>query len=180
MTRPILIHHAEESPLLASLTSQEILAPQQDQASEESEIVTPQEPSTSTTEQHSISETPIHQVKPVLGTTPMENQQLQNRNRPQDVKDILGTAAFKGYIQTPIQTLNGIYVNQLKWFLPLAEEAKCLAEEIHKEKQAKQWAGISHGKIIKPIFPGPTKLIANTGTAGTFTIGQGTFTLRHY
>ena len=28
MTRPILIHHAEESPLLASLTSQEIPAPQ--------------------------------------------------------------------------------------------------------------------------------------------------------
>ena len=30
MTRPILIHQPEESPLLASLTSQEILAPQQD------------------------------------------------------------------------------------------------------------------------------------------------------
>ena len=73
MTRPILISHVEESPLLASVTSQEILAPQQDQASEESEIVTPQEPLTSTTEQHSVSETPIHQVKPVLGTTPAEN-----------------------------------------------------------------------------------------------------------
>ena len=96
MTKPILIHHAEESPLLASLTSQEIPAPEQDRASEESEIVTPQEPSTSTTEQHSISETPIHQVKPVSGTTPMENRQLQNRNQPQDVMDILGTAAFEG------------------------------------------------------------------------------------
>ena len=30
MTRPILIRHAEESPLLASLISQEIPAPQQD------------------------------------------------------------------------------------------------------------------------------------------------------
>ena len=30
VTRPILIHLTEESPLLASLTSQEILAPQQD------------------------------------------------------------------------------------------------------------------------------------------------------
>ena len=30
MTRSILIHQTEESPLLASLTSQEILAPQQD------------------------------------------------------------------------------------------------------------------------------------------------------
>ena len=171
MTRPILIHQTKESPLLTSLTSQEIPAPQQDQASPESELVTPQEPSTSTTEQHSISETPIHQVKPVLDMTPMENQQLQDRNRPQDITDILGTAAYKGYVQTPIQTLDGIYVNQLKHFLPLAKEAKCLAEEIRKEKQAKQWAG------IKPIFLGPTKFVANTGTAGTFTIGQGTFTL---
>ena len=70
----------EESPLLASLLSQEIPAPQQDQASVESELVTPQEPLTSTTEQHSISETPIHQVEPVLGTTPTENRQLQDRN----------------------------------------------------------------------------------------------------
>ena len=113
-TRPILICHAEESPLLTSLTSQEILAPQQDRTSEESEIVTPQEPSTSTTEQRSISETPIYQVKPVLGMTPVENWQLQDRNQPQDVTDILGTAAFEGYIQTPIQTLSGIYVNQPK------------------------------------------------------------------
>ena len=35
VTRPILIRHAEVSPLPTSLTSQEILAPQQDQASEE-------------------------------------------------------------------------------------------------------------------------------------------------
>ena len=60
--------------LLASLTSHKILAPQQDRASEEAEIVTPHEPSTSTTEQHSTSETPIHQIEQVLGTTPVENQ----------------------------------------------------------------------------------------------------------
>ena len=84
--------------------------------------------------------------------TPVKNWQLQNRNRPQDVMDILGTAAFKGYIHTSIQTLNGIYVNQSKWFLPLAEEAKHLAEEIHKEKQAKQWAGIPHEKLLNQSF----------------------------
>ena len=38
--------------------------------------------------------------------------------------DILGTTAYEGYIQTPIQTLDGIYVNQPKHFLPLAEEEK--------------------------------------------------------
>ena len=66
--------------------------------------------------------------------------------------DILGTLAFDGYVQTPIQTLNGIYVNQLKWFLLLAEEAKCLAEEIRKEKQAEQWAGIPHEKLLIQSF----------------------------
>ena len=66
--------------------------------------------------------------------------------------DIIGTAAFKGYVHIPIQTLDGIYVNQPKQFLPLAEEAKCLAEEIHKEKQAEQWAGIPHEKLLNQSF----------------------------
>ena len=123
MTRPILIRQPEESPLLTSLSSQEILAPQQDQASAESELLT-QGSSTSTTDQHYINETLVHQVEPVLGTTPLENWQLQDRNRPQDITDILGTAAYEGYVQTPIQTLNGLYINQPKRFLPLAKEAK--------------------------------------------------------
>ena len=52
--------------------------------------------------------------------------------------------AYDRYVQTPIQTLDGLYVNQPKHFLPLAEEAKRLAEELQKEKQAEQWAGIPH------------------------------------
>ena len=66
--------------------------------------------------------------------------------------DILGTAAFEGYVQNLIQTLDGIYVNRPKWFLPLAKEAKCLAEEIHKEKQAEQWARIPHEKLLNQSF----------------------------
>ena len=64
-------------------------------------------------------------------------------------------AAYEGYVQTLIQTLDGLYVNQPKHFLPLAEEAKRLAEEIYKEKQAEQWAQ----EITQSIFPGPTKFI---------------------
>ena len=124
VTRLLLICHTEESPLLASLTSQEIPAPHQDQALEGSKIVTAQELLTSTTEQYSVSKTHVHQVEPVLGTTPIENWQLQNRNQPEDIMDILGTTAFRGYGHTPIQTLNGIYIRQLKQFLPLAEEEK--------------------------------------------------------
>ena len=84
--------------------------------------------------------------------TPSENHQLQDRNRPQDITDILGMSAYEGYVQTPIQTLDGLYVNQPKCFLPLAEEAKRLAEEICKEKQAEQWAGIPHEKLLNQSF----------------------------
>ena len=78
-------------------------------------------PSTSTTDHCSVNETPVHPVKPVLGMTPSENHPLQDRNRPQDITDVLGMAAYEGYVQTPIQTLDSLYVNQPKHFLPLAE-----------------------------------------------------------
>ena len=123
-TRLILICHAEESLLLTPLTPQRTLAPQQDRALEEPGIEISPEPSTSIEDRHSISDTPVHQVQPLLGMTPIENTWLWDRNRPEDIADVLGTTAFKGYVNTPIQTLDGIYVLQLKWFLPLAEEAK--------------------------------------------------------
>ena len=63
-------------------------------------------------------------------------------NTPEDVKEILGTRAFQKYVDTPIQTLDGIVVNQPKRSLPLAKEAKRIAEEIRIEKINKQWAGI--------------------------------------
>ena len=59
---------------------------------------------------------------------------------------------MKGYIHTPIQTLDGIYVQQLKRFLLLAEEAKHLAEEIPIEKLNEQWAGIPHKKLLNQSF----------------------------
>ena len=69
-------------------------------------------------------ETLISQVMPLLGTTPSENSQIQHRNTPEDILDILGTRVYQGYIETPLQTLDGIIVNQPKRFLPLTEEAK--------------------------------------------------------
>ena len=77
-----------------------------------------------------IEETPISQVQLLLGTTHRENLQFQNRNTPEDISDVLGTTAFQGYVNTPLQTLDGIVVQQPKRFLPLTKEAKCLAEEI--------------------------------------------------
>ena len=60
------------------------------------------------------SETPIWQVTPLLGTTPRENHQRQHKNTPDDISDILGTRVYQGYVETPLQTLDGIIVNQPK------------------------------------------------------------------
>ena len=87
-------------------------------------------------------DTLISQVTPLLGITPSENTQLQNRNTPEDIADILGTRAFQRYMDTPLQTLDGIIMNQPKHFLPLTKEAKRIAEEIRIEKINEQWAGI--------------------------------------
>ena len=72
---------------------------------------------------------------------PRESTQLQSINTPEDIEAILGTRVFQRYVDTPIQTLDGIVVNQPKWFLPLAQEAKKIAEEIRIEIINEQWAG---------------------------------------
>ena len=64
----------------------------------------------------------------------------------------MGTHVFQGYVVTPLQTLDGIVVNQPKRFLPLVEEAKCLAEEIRIEKLNEQWAGIPHEQLLNQSF----------------------------
>ena len=88
----------------------------------------------STTDMILKGETLISQVMPLLGTTPNENTQIQHRNTPEDISDILGTTVYKRYVDTPLQTLDGIIVNQPKCFLPLTEEAKRIDEEIRIEK----------------------------------------------
>ena len=100
----------------------------------------------------SDGETSVSQVTPLLGTTPSKNNQIQHRNTPDDISDILGTRVYQGYVETSLQTLDSIIVNQPKWFLPLAEEAKCIAKEIRIEKINKQWAGIPHEQLLNQSF----------------------------
>ena len=64
------------------------------------------------TEVTSAGDTLVSQVTPLLGITPHEKTQLQSRNTPEDIADILGTRAFQRYMDTPLQTLNGIIMNQ--------------------------------------------------------------------
>ena len=104
-------------------------------------------------------ETLISQVTPLLGTTPSKNTQIQHRNMPEDISDILGTRVYQRYVDTPLQTLDGIIVNQPKWFLPLAEEAKRIAKEIRIEKINEQWAGIPREQLLNQSFNDQLNLI---------------------
>ena len=94
----------------------------------------------------------VSQVTPLLGTTPSENTQIQCRNMPEDISDILGTKVYQRYMDTPLQTLDGIIVNQPKWFLPLAEEAKRISKEIRIEKIKEQWAGMPCEQLLNQSF----------------------------
>ena len=95
-TRPTLLIH-DNSPLL---TLKEVYKPTKQLKS----------PTDTTLE----GETLISQVMPLLGTTPSKNSQIQHRNMPDDISHILGTRVYQGYVETPLQTLDGIIVNQPK------------------------------------------------------------------
>ena len=106
----------------------------------------------STTDTILEGETLVSQVPLLLGTTPSENTQIRHRNTPEDISDILGTRVYKRYVDTPLQTLDRIIVNQPKHFLPLTEEAKRIAKEIRIEKINEQWAGIPREQLLNQSF----------------------------
>ena len=123
----------EDSSLLTPLTIDE---------PEWKETVQMEKQPESTTDMILKGETLVSQVTSLLGTTPSENTQIHHRNTPEDISDILEARVYKRYVDTPLQTLDGIIINQPKHFLPLAEEAKTIIEEIRIEKINEQWAGI--------------------------------------
>ena len=98
------------------------------------------------------ADTLVSQVTPLLGIMPCESTQLQNTNTQEDVEEILGTRAFQRYVDKPIQTLNGMIVNQSKHFLPLAQEAQKFTEEIRIKKINEQWAGIPREQLLNQSF----------------------------
>ena len=64
----------------------------------------------------------------------------------------MGTTAFQRYVETHIQTLDGIIVTQPKRFLPLAQEARKITEEIRIEKINEQWAGLPQEQLLNQSF----------------------------
>ena len=133
----------EDSSLLTPLTIDE---------PEWKETVQMEKQPESTTDMILEGETLISQVTPLLGTTPNENTQIHHRNTPEDISDILGTTVYKRYVDTPLQTLDGIIINQPKHFLSLTEEAKRITEEIRIEKINEQWAGIPVEQLLNQSF----------------------------
>ena len=103
-TRPTLILD-DNSPLLTPLMTVEPTP---------KAVLQPLQLPKPTEDNASDGETPVSQVTLLLGTTPSKNNQLQHRKTPDDILDILGTRVYQGYVETPLQTLDGIIVNQPK------------------------------------------------------------------
>ena len=127
------LEEAQPRQMLVIEDDSSLLAPSSINEPECKETFALMERPESPAEAASAGDTLISQVMPLLGITPSENTQLQNGNTPEDIADVLGTRAFQRYMDTPLQTLDGIIVNQPKHFLPLTKEAKRIAKEIRIE-----------------------------------------------
>ena len=146
------LEEAQPRQTLVIEDNSSLLAPSSIDEPKRKETFVPMERPEPTAEAASAGDTLISQVMPLLGTTPSDNTQLQHRNTPEDISDILGTRVYKRYVDTPLQTLDCIIVNQPKHFLPLTEEAKKIAEEIRIEKINEQWARIPCEQLLNQSF----------------------------
>ena len=146
------LEEAQPRQMLVIEDDSSLLAPSSINEPEYKETFVPMERPESTAEAASAGDTLVSQVMLLLGITSSENTQLQHRNTPEDISDILGTRAFQRYVDTPLQTLDGIIMNQPKCFLPLTKEAKRIVEEIRIEKINEQWAGIPCEQLLNQSF----------------------------
>ena len=103
----------------------------------------------SSTENNSSSHT--QSVQPTLGFTPTEVHRAES-NPTLTIPQLLEIEPCGEYTETPLKMLDGLYVMQPKRFLPLAQEAKKLAKELHKEEIASQWAGLLPEKLLQESF----------------------------
>ena len=79
--------------------------------------------------------TPIQPVEPILRLT-QEEQEIQEEAPDLSLEQLLGLSYCQDQINTPLQTLDGIYVRQPSRFLLLAQEAQKIAKKIKEEEQA--------------------------------------------
>ena len=90
------------------------------------------------------SPTPIQPVEPAP-VQPVEDPNLI-------LDECLGLSSCEEHISTPIQTLDGLYINQPSHFLPLAQDARKLAQKIKAEEKALQWSGIPVRQLSNNSF----------------------------
>ena len=64
----------------------------------------------------------------------------------------MGLSLCEEHVNTPLQTLDGQYINQPSCFLPLAQEARKLAQKIKQEEEASQWSGIPVEQLLNSSF----------------------------
>ena len=88
-----------------------------------------------------VEPTAIQPVEPVIGLT-AEEQHRREEDPNLTLDELLGFSSCEDHISTPLQILDGLYVNQPSRFLPLAQEAKKLAKKIKAEEEALQWSGV--------------------------------------
>ena len=90
-------------------------------------------------------------MKPIIGLT-AEEQRCREEDPNLTINELLGLSSSEGHVTTPLQTLDGQYVNQPSHFLPLAQEAQKLAKKIKKEEEASQWSGIPREQLLNSSF----------------------------
>ena len=90
-------------------------------------------------------------MEPVVGLT-LEEQHRKVEDPDLTLDELLGLSSCEDHISTPLQTLDGLYVNQPSQFLPLAQKAKKLAKRIKEKEEASQWSGIPVEKLLNNSF----------------------------
>ena len=94
---------------------------------------------------------PIQPVEPVVGLTP-EEQRRKEEDPDLTLDKLLGLSSCEDHISKPLQTLDGLYVNQPSQFMPLVQEAKKLAKRIKDEEEASQLSGIPVKQLLNNSF----------------------------
>ena len=79
-------------------------------------------------------------MEPVVGLTP-QGQCRKEEDPDLTLTELLGLTPCEDHITTPLQTLDGLCVNQPSRFLPLAQEAKKLAKKLKEEEEAHSGQG---------------------------------------
>ena len=98
-----------------------------------------------------VEHAPIQPVEPVIGLT-TNGQRQREEDSNLTLNELLGLSSCEGHVNTSLQTLDGQYINQPSHFLPLAQEARKLAQKIMQEEEASQWSGILIEQLLNNSF----------------------------